>query len=208
MAHFALAYVLRYAGLLNDAARECDAALALDRGDYQLRSCSGPFVQLGQPEHAMEFVRLDAGSEYAAMQTAAILLGQGKLAEARQAIQSASPSPLNGRDLIQSCLGSKYAPAHSPQCDQAAQKIEATAFAGADIEPLYSVGALLSYCGQKDAAVRSLKKAVEKNYCAYTALQTDPLLVKLRGTPEFSELLSSGKQCQNRFLEQRDQSTN
>jgi TolB-like protein/predicted Ser/Thr protein kinase len=203
MAHFALAYALRYAGLLDDSAHECNAALALDRGNYQLRSCSGPFVQLGQPQRAMEFVRLDAGSEYAAMQTAAILLGQGKLAEARRAVQGASESPLNGRDLIQACID----PPHSPKCDQAAQKIEATALAGADIEPLYSVGALLSYSGQNAAALRLLRKAIAQNYCAYTALQTDPLLVKLRGTPEFSELLSSAKQCQDRFLAERDQSS-
>jgi serine/threonine protein kinase len=203
LAHFALAYVLRYAGLLDDAAHECESALARDRGNYQLRSCSGPFVQLGQPQKAMEFVRLDAGSEYAAMQTAAILLGQGKLAEARQAVQSASESPLNGRDLIQSCID----PPRSSQCDKAAQQIEVAALAAGDIEPLYSVGALLSYSGQNAAALRLLKKAVAQNYCAYTALQTDPLLVKLRGTPEFSELLSSAKQCQNRFLAQRDQSS-
>jgi serine/threonine protein kinase/predicted negative regulator of RcsB-dependent stress response len=199
MAHFALAYVLRYAGLLDESARECDSALAFDRGNYQLRSCSGPFVQLGQAQRAMDFVRLDAGSEYAAMQTGAILLGQGKLAEARQAIQGASQSPLMGRDLIQACID----PPRSAQCDKAAQKIEATALAGADIEPLYSVGALLSYCEQKDAALRLLKKAVEQNYCAYTALQTDPLLVKLRGTSEFTALLSSAKQCQSKFLAER-----
>jgi serine/threonine protein kinase len=199
MAHFALSYVLRYAGLLDESARECDAALALDRGNYQLRSCSGPFVQLGQTQRAMDFVRLDAGSEYAAMQTGAILLGQGKLAEARQAIQGASQSPLMGRDLIQSCID----PPHSSQCDQAAQKIEAAALAGTDVEPLYSVGALLAYCEQKDAALRLLKKAIEQNYCAYTALQTDPLLVKLRGTPAFPQLLSVAKQCQSNFLAQR-----
>ncbi|MGA8761941.1 MAG: protein kinase [Candidatus Sulfotelmatobacter sp.] len=201
MAHFALSYVLRYAGLLEEAAAECNSALALDRGNYQLRSCSGPFVQLGQPQRAMEFVRLDAGSEYAAMQTAAILLGQGKLAEARQAIQGASESPLMGRDLIQACTESP----RSPQCNKAAQKIEAAALAGADVEPRYSVGALLSYCGQKDAAVRLLRKAVEQNYCAYTALQTDPLLVKLRGTPKFDQLLSAAKGCRDRFLAQRNQ---
>ncbi len=202
MAHFALSYVLRYAGLLDEAAHECDTALALDRGNYQLRSCSGVFAQLGQPQRAMEFVRLDAGSEYAAMQTAAILLGQGKLAEARQATQRASESPLMGRDLIQACI----APPHSSQCDRAAQKIEATAIADVDVEPRYSVGALLSYCGQKDAAVRLLKSAIAQNYCAYTALQADPLLVKLRGSPEYSELLSAAKACQNRFLAQRGQS--
>jgi len=202
MAHFALSYVLRYAGLLDESGRECGSARALDHGNYQIRSCSGVFVQLGDPQRAMEFVRLDAGSEYAAMQNGTILLGQGKLAEARQAVRGASSSPLMGRDLIQACVD----PQHSPQCDAAAKKVEAFALAGVDVEPRYSVGALLAYCGQKDAALRLLRKAVEQNYCAYTALQTDPLLVKLRGTSEFNELLSSAKACQDRFLAQRDQS--
>ena len=45
-AHFVLGYVLRYAGLLDEAARECDAAIKLDRGNYQFRSCSGFSVDL------------------------------------------------------------------------------------------------------------------------------------------------------------------
>jgi len=53
-----------------------------------------------------------------------------------------------------------------------------------------------------------LRSAIAQNYCAYSALQTDPLLVKLRGTPEFNELLAAAKACQNRFLAQRNQSPN
>ena len=68
LAHFVLGYVLRYAGLLEDAARECDTAMTLDRRNYQFRSCAAVFMELGQPERAMEFVRLDAGSEWAAGQ--------------------------------------------------------------------------------------------------------------------------------------------
>jgi serine/threonine protein kinase len=200
--HFTLSYVLRYAGLLDEAARECDIAVKLDRGNYQFRSCSLAFMQLGEPQRAMEFVRLDAGSEWAANKVASILLGQGRLAEARQTIQRTSDVPIMGRDLLQACLD----PQQTSQFDRAAQKIEAAALAGVDAEPRYWVGTLLSYCGQKDAAVRLLRSAIEHNYCAYTALQTDPLLVKLRGTPVFSELLSAAKQCQNRFLAQRDQS--
>jgi len=37
--------------------------------------------------------------------------------------------------------------------------------------------------------------------CAYTALQNDTLLAKLRGTPEFSELRLAAKQCQDKFLD-------
>ena len=74
-----------------------------------------------------------------------------------------------------------------------------------DGEPRYVFGTLLSYCGQKDAAVRLLKSAIEHNYCAYQSLQSDPMLIKLRGTAEFSELLSAAKECQGRFLVQREQ---
>jgi TolB-like protein len=203
-AHFVLGYVLRYAGLLDDAARECDTALRLDRGNYQFRSCSWVFAQLGEPERAMEFVRLDAGSEWATRQMAFILMGQGKLAEARQSIQTMSDAPLMGHDLLQVCLGSQQA----SQLDTTAHKLETAALAGVDAEPRYVFGTLLSYCGQKDGALRLLRSAIEHNYCAYQTLQSDPMLVKLRGTPEFSELLSAAKECQKTFLAQRDQSPN
>ena len=172
----------------------------LDRGNYQFRSCSVAFAQLGQPQRAMEFVRLDAGSEFAARQTALILLGQGKLADARQTIQRASDAPQMGRDLLQVCLD----PQQASQLDRTAQKTEAAALAEVDVEPRYIFGTVLSYCGQKDAALRLLRRAVDQNYCACDALHTDPLLVKLRRNPEFSELLSAAKECENRFLAQRD----
>ncbi len=199
--HFVLSYVLRYAGLLDDAARECDTVLKLDRGNYQFRSCSWVFMQRGEAQRAMEFVRLDAGSEWAARQTAFILMGQGKLTEARQTIQRTSDDPLMGRDLLLACLD----PQQTSQLDRAARRIEDAALVHYDGEPRYLAGALLSYCGQKDAAVRMLRNAMEHNYCAYSALQSDPLLVKFRGTPEFGGLLSAAKECQKRFLVQRDQ---
>ncbi len=197
-AHFSLAYVLRYAGLLEESTRECDAALALDRNSL-FRSCSWAFMQLNEPQRAMGFVRLDVGSDWASRTAAFVLLEEGKLGEARQMIQRTSERPLLGHDLLLACLD------QPSQLDSAAKKSEAAALAGVDAEPRYFVGALLSYCGQKDAAVRLLRSAIKQNYCAYTALQTDPLLVKLRGTPEFGDLLSSAKECQNRFLAQRDQ---
>ena len=128
-------------------------------------------------------------------------MGQGKLAEARQSVQRTSGGPLMPRDLIQACLD----PQQTSQFDRAAQKMEAAALAGVDAEPRYWVGALLSYCGQKDAALRLLRSAVEHNYCSYTALQTDALLANLRGTHEFSELLTAAKQCKNRLLAERNQ---
>ena len=90
-------------------------------------------MQLGEPQRAMEFVRLDAGSEWAANKVASILLGQGRLAEARQTIQRTSDVPIMGRDLLQACLD----PQQTSQFDRAAQKIEAAALAeGVAVEKL------------------------------------------------------------------------
>jgi len=201
LAHFVLGYVLRYAGLLEDAARECDTAMTLDRRNYQFRSCAAVFMELDQPERAMEFVRLDPGSEWAARSAAYILLGQGKLAEARENIQRTSADPRLGRDLLPACVD----PLQNSSLGRLAHETETAMLGVTDAEPRYLVGTLLAYCGQKDAALRLLKSAIERNYCAYTALQTDPLLAKLRGTPEFSGLLSAAKQCQDKFWAQREQ---
>src|SRR5262249_26368040 len=42
-ARFSVAYVLRYAGLLEEAARECDASLAADPHNGRFRSCGVVF---------------------------------------------------------------------------------------------------------------------------------------------------------------------
>ena len=199
-AHFVLGYVLRYAGLLDEAASECSMALVLDPANYQFRSCSWVFIELGKPQRAMEFVNLDAGSEWAARQKTFILLGQGKVDEARKSAQRmGTSSPLMDRDVLQACLD----PEKAATLSTVAQKSEAAALATVDPEPRYFMGAVLAYCGQNEGALRLLRSSTARNYCSYQALQTDPLLVKLRGTNEFNELLSGAKECQNRFLAER-----
>ena len=68
-AHFVMSYVYRYAGMLEQAANECDTALALDPGNYVFRSCAWVFMELGKTDRAADFIRLDAGSEWAAYVT-------------------------------------------------------------------------------------------------------------------------------------------
>src|SRR5260370_2471567 len=61
-AHFALSYVLRYGGVLEESAHECDSALSLDPGNYLLRSCSATFDQLGTYARPMALLHLDIQS--------------------------------------------------------------------------------------------------------------------------------------------------
>ena len=63
-AHFALGYVLRYAGLFDESTSECETALSLDPGNFGLRSCALGFAAIGRADRAIDFVRLDAGSDW------------------------------------------------------------------------------------------------------------------------------------------------
>jgi len=190
-AHFTLAYVLRYAGMLEEATHECDTALALAPGNYQFRSCTWPFQVLNKPERAMDFIRLDAGTEWAnSYATPSLLLRQGKVAEARQLVKQMSTNPQYHRDLLEACL---WGP--PSELDRIAHEDE-TGTLSADPEKVYDQAVILAYCGKQDAAFRMLQTAVEQNYCAYSNLLSDPLLTKLRGDRRFDALLTSAHECQ------------
>jgi hypothetical protein len=111
-------------------------------------------------------------------------------------------APTYHRELLAACTQAQR-PADT---DRIVREEESSVMTEPDPEEWYHVAALMAYCGQTDAALRLVRSAIENNYCSYSALQHDPLLLKLRGTPEFSELLSAAKECQNGFLAHRDQS--
>ena len=190
-AHFAMAYVYRYAGMLEQAAKECDTALALDPGNYTLRSCAWVFMELGNTTRAAEFIRLDAGSEWAAYVTPSLLLREGKIAEAREAVKRMPSAPRYHRDLLEACVQLRP-PA---ELDRIAHELETNQGSEQDPEILYYEGAILGYCGKKQAALDLLQNAVERNFCAYSNLLNDPLLEKLRADPGFNTVLASAKQC-------------
>jgi serine/threonine protein kinase/tetratricopeptide (TPR) repeat protein len=202
-AHFGLSYVLRYAGMLDRATQECNAAKSLDSGNYHFRSCAWSFLGTGKPEQAMDFVNLDAGSEWARWVSSYVYLAEGKVSEAREEAKHISKNPFYHRDLMVACTAEQ----RPSDIDKIAREAELSVMRGPDPEAWFRMGSLMAYCGQKDSAIRLLRGAIEHNYCAYETLQTDPLLVKLRGTPDFSELQSAAKQCQH-VLVQRDHSPN
>ena len=191
-AHFTLAFVLRYAGMQDEAARECDTAIELSPGNYQFRSCAWAFMELGRPQRAMDFVRLDAGSEWANSATPSVLIREGKLAEAREAVKKISNNPRYHRDLLEACLGMRPA----SDLDKITADTEASVLAEPDPEPWYYEGTIMAFCGKPAIALHMLTAAVEQNYCSYSALLSDPLLANLRSSKDFDAVLTAAHECQ------------
>jgi len=198
-AHFALAYVLRYGGAVEESARECEAALSLDSGNFMLRSCGLTYEQLGNYARAMDFLQLDAGSLWASTNIMRQYIRDGKLAQAKEIAEKIKG--VRRSQMMAVCIESPS----SAELASLAQGEAAALLADPDPEPRYIVAADFLFCGQKDTAVNLLKSSIAGHFCAYTGLQNDSRWAKLRGTPEFAELVAAAKQCRDDFISQRSQ---
>jgi eukaryotic-like serine/threonine-protein kinase len=197
-AHFALSYVLRYAGMQEKATQECNTARSLDPGNFDFRSCAWAFLELGQPDRAMDFVHLDAGSQWAAWVTPYVYLAAGNVGLARESVKYVAAAPAYHRNLLTACTQTP----RPPDMDKIVREEESSTMMEPDPEAWYHVGALMAYCGQNEPALRLLKAAVQQNYCAYSALLDDPLLKSLRKEPAFDEVLTAGSACQETLKEE------
>ena len=198
--HLVLSYVLWYGGLLDEAASECEKARSLDAGTTDLASCAYVFMALGRYDRAREYLQLQSGTEYEKAGEVEILLREGKQDEALQSLTSLPTAGFFGRQVMEPCLRHRLP---SKGDVAAAQKLRSELMENDDPFPKYLLGAWDSFCDQPDHAYRELRRAIEQNYCAYPQMESDPLLARMRGTPEYSQIRSLGLACQRQFLEHR-----
>ena len=183
------------------ATQECNTARSLDPENFNFRSCALAFLELGKTDQAMDFVHLDAGTEWAAWLTPYVYLAAGNLTQARESVKYVAKGPFYHRDLLVACTQAQ----RPPDLDRIVREAEASTLAEPDPEQWYLTGAVMAYCGQKDAALRLLKAAVQQNYCAHSAPLEDPLLKGLRKEKAFEEVLTEASKCQGTRKEARSQ---
>lgn len=203
MAHFWMSYVLRYAGLLGEAGKECDAARALDPGFSVLRSCATTFGLEGDYTHAERYIELDEGTGFAALSRMEIAL---RKRDTPEALAEATKTAQLGYRNVNAELARVYlSHASAAELVKVVAQVETDPVSSRDPELLYRNAEALAFCKQDDAALRQLKKAINGKYCSYPAMDKDPLFESLRRRPEFAELRQNGIQCQQDFLAARNQ---
>jgi DNA-binding winged helix-turn-helix (wHTH) protein/serine/threonine protein kinase len=195
-AQFVLSYVLRFAGLLEESARHCETAFLLDPQTQTagLRSCAIVSFLLDDYPRAMNYLHLDRGSDWAKALTVHMLVRQGKEQEALQIGPPRIPQ-WGSYDLLLACVERRF------PAEIAAQA--ATLRPSGDPEANYLAGSHLAYCGQIGAALSMVRTAIDRNYCSYPAMETDPFFATLRATPEYADLRAAGLACHNGLLAAR-----
>jgi len=194
--HFELSYIYRYAGLLDESAKECHAALASDPGNPILRSCSKVFLYLGDYDRAHTYMDLDGSSGWSVRERMQFALRQKNYTEALALAKVAVETGYTDLEIVRDRLENQP----SRVLDATAAKEEAFVYDQADSEEGYEVGAMLSFAGEPDRAIRALRWSVERGYCAVPELESDPLLAPLHGRTDFTRLKDEAAACQRGFL--------
>jgi TolB-like protein/predicted Ser/Thr protein kinase len=198
-AHFSMSYVFRYAGLLDESARECDTARSMDPTNPSFRSCSLVFLWIGDGSHALDFARLDGSSNWVQNFRGQAFIHQGKLADAVQQTGGLSDDPA----WQVAALTLKHAP--QAEIDRAAAAARATTAALSDGEPSFWLAEGFALCGRQHDALDVLRAAVDKGACSYPALDRGRAFDAVRNTPEFQQIRTAAIQCQQRFVQWRAQ---
>jgi len=203
--HFAISYVYRYGGLLEESQRHCELALDRDPQDPGLRSCGYAYLYGGKLSRVMDFFRLDEGSYFVHWATVLYQLRLDGREAALQVVRQAADEPI--KRLMQPCLeGVQGAALDAPVAEyiQHWQRSD-------DPETAYAIAPVLVYCGRPQEALRFVERGVDGNYCSYPALDLDPIWDGLRSAREFQRIRIKAKTCHERFrhmVEAYDASSN
>ena len=98
--HFALSYIYRYAGMLEESAREGELALSLDPNNPKYRSVATTYLYLGNLERSLEVHKLDPDSGWTLARIGQIYIRQKQNPRALEYLERAiakEPDSSSGR---------------------------------------------------------------------------------------------------------------
>jgi DNA-binding winged helix-turn-helix (wHTH) protein/TolB-like protein len=191
--HFALAFVYRLGGLFEDSQRHCELAFERDPQDPRLRSCAYSYLYAGELSRVMPFLMLDEGSYFVQWGTVLYNLRLNDNSAALRAARQAADEPT--RRLMEPCLEGVRGAA----LDAAVAEFITYWQRHGDYESAYATAPMLAYCGREQAALRSVERAVDGNFCAYPALDQDPIWAGMRSDPELQRIRVKAMACHDRF---------
>jgi tetratricopeptide (TPR) repeat protein len=192
---FALSYVLRYGGAIDQAVEECDTALSLDPRNPRFRNCGRTNSIAGRYERALQFLALDPASSHSLTNSAKTRMRQGRTQEAAELLLQANSqhwasyvTALEGQTLDEARV----------------RRFVDEALSVRDGEEAYATATFLAPIGEYEAALELISGGIAQGFCAYPWVETDPLLSGLRADQQFAagfaEVREAGKACHEAFM--------
>ncbi len=189
--YFSLSYLYRYAGLLDESARELEKALLLDSGNPGFRSGAASYFYQADLERAERFFALDPDSRFVLMNRPTALAIAGEFTRLRALVEEqtrirgpgTAPYPRGMLAMVRGDTG---------EARRLMREI-VSARRSPDPESLYHAGASAAWSGLVDEPLDFLRSAVEGGFYCYPLFEIDRRLDGIRGRPEFQRILDRAR---------------
>lgn len=197
LAHFALSYIYRYAGMLNESEQEVEIALAIDPNDIRFYSAGATYLYLGKYKKAYEVFDLCDECAVAIAKKGEILYREGQIDQAQEyanRLLQMEPDGLLGllidgfKALVEQNMDKGL---------QFAQQIERGN--PNDAEALYTLASMYALLGDKAGCVRVLAKAIDGGFFNYPFMLKDSFLDSVRDSAEFRQVLLTAQEKHEAF---------
>ena len=189
--HLAYSGVLRAAGALAQAARECESTHQLDP-ELPTGPCYVLYIHMGDLAKARQEIERSPG-EFSTMMLGQVLVREGRVDEALPKLKMIPGGKTY--ELIRDC----WPDSSTLKCAETAKESEASFRSIAFTDAWYFGAAMQAFVGKKDAAVRLLRAASEHDLCIYPSVDRDPAFDKIRDSAEFKAVRQTGIECQKKF---------
>jgi serine/threonine protein kinase/Tfp pilus assembly protein PilF len=195
-AHFSLSYIYRYAGMLEEAGRECDIAISLDP-KREFRSAGFVYVCLGKHEKALQAFNLDPESSFGLSWKGQLYLRQDKLDLALENLNRVIAMDPNSTSGYWAVAMRAYLEGNMEEGIKELRNIEKEN--PTDGEVWYNLANVYGLLGDKTSCLKCLRIAVEKGCYNYPFMLTDFFLDSVRNEPEFQAILALAKEKHETF---------
>jgi tetratricopeptide (TPR) repeat protein len=189
--HLVFSGVLRAAGALEQAARECEATHELDP-ELPANHCHVLYIHMGDLVKARQEIERSPG-EFSTMMQGQVLVREGKVEEALPKLKMIPGG--KSFELLRDC----WPDSSTLKCAKTTKESEADFRIIPFTDAWYFGAAMQAFVGKKDAAVRLLRAASEHGLCVYPSVDRDPLFDKIRDSAEFKAVRQAGIECQKKF---------
>ncbi len=196
--HFALGYIYRYAGMLNEAIEEMEKALKLSPQNTRFRSIISTYVSAGRYEEALANVFLDPG-DYGTGYSGIIAFEQEQYDLAKQKFNQVIAIDKKG---IWGLIAQVYLAHMDGNKEQGllalSQMVDSDI---TDAENMYYFATFYAMFKEKESCLFWLEKAVNTGYFNYPYISRNTTFDFIQQEPRYKSALSNAKQRHDLFRE-------
>lgn len=194
--HFALSYIYRYAGMLDESIEEGEIALAISPGNGRFRSIIAAYSYAGRYQEALEKTYLDT-SEYGIGHTGMIAFKQSRFDQAKVLFAKVIDIDPDGIWGLTAKLHTAIIDAKPKVALSALTEMTDTDVI--DSENLFFFAECYALLEQNNAALNMLTKAVDAGWFNYPSIVNSAAFSNLKAEPSYRESLEKAKQRHDAF---------